>query len=313
MAPSDWLSPSSLASLASLASLSITLASCPAPPPLDPIVPPAPSPTDAEVKPPPPPPTSRVTTSDTAAPAPPPSPGPQPDPYSSAGGVRKPTGWVAGDTPTGQRDAAAFAARSDVVKKLFADAGVPFPPASLLFRAFKLQKELEVWAAPQKDAPMKLVATYGICRLSGDIGPKRSQGDAQVPEGFYTIHYFWPVSAYHLEMKVGYPNASDKVLGARDPGGDIMIHGACASIGCLSMSDERAEELWVMAKTVDKGGSKVHVHIFPSRDITSLLQDPQHQRHWPFWTNLKEGLERFDQTKRLPKVEIDWRGRYLFP
>lgn len=224
-----------------------------------------------------------------------------------------PTSWGAGNTPTNQRDAAAFAARSEVVEKLFADAGVPFPPASLLFRAFKTQKELEVWAAPQKDAPMKLVATYGICRISGEVGPKRSQGDAQVPEGFYTIHYYWPVSAYHLEMKVGYPNASDKVLGAKDPGGDIMIHGACASIGCLAMSDERAEELWVMAQTVDKRGSKVHVHIFPSRDMASLLQDSQHQRHWAFWTNLKEGFDRFEQTKRLPKVNIDWRGRYLFP
>ncbi len=30
-------------------------------------------------------------------------------------------------------------------------------------------------------------------------------------------------------------------------GGAIMIHGNCVSIGCLAMTDERIEELWVMA------------------------------------------------------------------
>ena len=218
-------------------------------------------------------------------------------------------------TPHKERDANAKATRTSTVQALFADAGVVFPPAELLFRTFKREKELEVWAASEKGGAMTLVATYEVCRMSGDLGPKRGQGDMQVPEGFYTIQYYWYVSNYHLEMKVGYPNASDKVLGAKDPGGDIMIHGSCVSIGCIAMGDERVEELWVMAKAVHSdvpGGRRVSVHIFPSRDMKALLGDKRYERHWPFWTNIKDGLDRFEQTRRLSAVSVDWRGRYTF-
>lgn len=226
--------------------------------------------------------------------------------------IRAPTDWDGSDIPYAARDAHAFSARSTVVKELFAAAHVSFPPASLLFRAWKSERELEVWASSSKDEPLSKVATYGICRLSGELGPKRSEGDGQVPEGFYTIHYLWSTSNYHLEMKVGYPNASDKILGTREPGGDIMIHGACASIGCLSMSDERAEELWVMASSVMKAGAKVHVHIFPARDFADLLANKDRERNWDFWRNIKEGLDAFEQTRRLPVVGVDWKGRYTF-
>lgn len=222
------------------------------------------------------------------------------------------TTWVAGDTKPAEREARAIEARSSVVKGLFDAAGVAFPPKALLFRAFKRDRELEVWAASKKDAPLTHVTTYGICRISGELGPKRAEGDYQVPEGFYTIHYLWPISNYHLEMKVGYPNASDRILGSRSPGGDIMIHGSCASIGCLSMSDERIEELWVMASPVTKAGAKVHVHIFPARDLAGLLADKELSKNAPFWGNLKEGLDAFESAHKLPAVGVDWRGRYTF-
>jgi hypothetical protein len=35
--------------------------------------------------------------------------------------------------------------------------------------------------------------------------------------------------------------------GRRDLGGDIMIHGKAASVGCLAIGDEAAEELFVLA------------------------------------------------------------------
>ena len=33
----------------------------------------------------------------------------------------------------------------------------------------------------------RLLKTYPICRWSGDLGPKKKEGDRQAPEGFYTI------------------------------------------------------------------------------------------------------------------------------
>jgi murein L,D-transpeptidase YafK len=229
---------------------------------------------------------------------------------------RNVTGWISPDgTPPIERVRKAEAARTGTVKNLFADAGVAYPPAELLFRTFKKEKELEVWATSEKGGVMTRVATYEVCRMSGDLGPKRAEGDMQVPEGFYTIQYYWPISNYHLEMKVGYPNVSDKVLGSSFPGGDIMIHGSCASIGCIAMGDERVEELWVMATafhTPQSPERRVNVHIFPSRDMKALLEDKVFERHWGFWANLKEGLDRFEQSRRLPAISVDWRGRYTF-
>ena len=52
--------------------------------------------------------------------------------------------------------------------------------------------------------------------------------------------------------------------------------------------------------------------ITDSRDMKALLEDKRYERHWPFWTNIKDGLDRFEQTRRLSAVSVDWRGRYTF-
>jgi murein L,D-transpeptidase YafK len=217
--------------------------------------------------------------------------------------------------PPAERVRRAEVDKRPIVAALFAAAGVSFPPKALLFRAFKQDRELEIWAASERSAPLTLVTTYQICRISGDLGPKRREGDRQVPEGFYHIHYLWPDSAYHLELKIGYPNDLDRHLSEHvpeGPGGEIMIHGSCASVGCLAMSDERIEEIWSIASAFQKGDDRVIVHIFPARDMAALLRDEDYRRHWAFWANLKEGYDLFERTHRLFRVEADWHARYWF-
>lgn len=261
----------------------------------------------------------------TPAPAPPPATHPRaPAPLAqappSAPGLdlsrfRRTTAWTGEDLPGDERSRRAIAARSPVVAALFAQAGVPFPPAELLFRAFKRDRELEVWASASRGAPMAHVATYQVCAASGDLGPKRREGDRQVPEGFYKVHYLWPNSAYHLEIKIGYPNDLDRALSQQihaDPGGEIMIHGNCASIGCLAMTDERVEELWTMASAFQVGERRVHVHIFPARDLPALLREPELSVHHRFWENLREGSLRFEGDHRLFDTWADWHARYYF-
>lgn len=283
------------------AALSACASPPPSPPPLAPSPTPAPTAPSAEVPGSQPP---ATTPNETAA---------TPAVPSEPSLRRAVTSWVSPEgTPPKERERKAHETRTGVVKKLFADAGVAFPPGELLFRSFKKEKELEVWAASEKGTPMTLVTTYEICRMSGDLGPKRAEGDMQVPEGYYTIQYYWSISNYHLEMKVGYPNVSDKVLGAKQPGGDIMIHGSCVSIGCIAMGDERVEELWVMGTAFHDADRRVNVHIFPGRNMKSLLDDKAYERHWAFWANIKEGLDQFEQTRRLPAISVDWRGRYSF-
>jgi hypothetical protein len=251
------------------------------------------------------------------APSAPSTPSAAPPPAAPPGNplLRRITDWRPEDVEPEERVRRAEQTRLGVVKQLFAAAGVAFPPKSMLFRAFKRDKELEVWASSDRGGKLSLIAVYEICALSGALGPKRREGDGQVPEGFYRLNYFWPNSNYHLEMKVGYPNDLDRHLSERvpeGPGGNIMIHGTCASIGCLAMTDERVEELWVMASPVQQGDDRVHVHIFPARDLAALLKEPGYEEHRAFWTNLKEGYDLFERTRKIPRVEADWHARYLF-
>jgi hypothetical protein len=226
-------------------------------------------------------------------------------------GVRGPTAWRGDDSLAGNRRAeAAVVHKQAEVERMFADAGVAFPPKELLWRVFKDKHHLEVWANDTKGAPMKKIATYRACAMSGDLGPKHREGDRQVPEGFYRIEYFFPDSAFHLAAKVSYPNALDRATGDPVPGGDIMIHGGCASIGCIALTDERIEELWVIGSSVIYKGEPIHVHIFPSRDMDALIEDDAWAKNRAFWENLREGFQAFEADKRLPNIRIGFHRKY---
>src|ERR1043166_445139 len=93
---------------------------------------------------------------------------------------------------------------------------------SMFIRVFKEDKQLEVWLKGNDAKEYKLFKTYSICASSGELGPKRMQGDGQVPEGFYNVAAFNPYSSYYLSLGVSYPNASDKIIGKSNLGGDIM-------------------------------------------------------------------------------------------
>ena len=59
-------------------------------------------------------------------------------------------------------------------------------------------------------------------------GHKQFEGDERTPEGRYTISGRNPNSAYHLSLRISYPNAADRTFAdaqGRSPGGDIFIHG----------------------------------------------------------------------------------------
>jgi murein L,D-transpeptidase YafK len=59
-----------------------------------------------------------------------------------------------------------------------------YPPRTILLRAFKKERQLELWAEESQGKAYALVKTYPICATSGRLGPKRVFGDEQVPEDF---------------------------------------------------------------------------------------------------------------------------------
>jgi len=57
----------------------------------------------------------------------------------------------------------------------------------IMVRIFKEEGQLEVWK--QKDnGRYDLAASYDICKWSGKLGPKFTEGDRQAPGGVYDIH-----------------------------------------------------------------------------------------------------------------------------
>ncbi len=195
------------------------------------------------------------------------------------------------------------------------------PDATELFiRVFKKSQLVELWARAATADSFQLLTTYEICSLSGQPGPKRREGDLQIPEGFYYIDRFNPASNFYLSLGINYPNQSDRILGDRSrPGADIFIHGACVTIGCVPITDEWIKELYlacVWAKSA--GQEKIPVHIFPD-ELSGEKYDALRKRFedestlLDFWENLKIGYDYFQENKKLPSVTVRVKdGSYLF-
>jgi murein L,D-transpeptidase YafK len=212
----------------------------------------------------------------------------------------------------------AYAAGAAEVTRLLEARGV-HTLAEAFIRVFKREQLLEVWARDAHAERFVLIQTYPVCGTSGELGPKREQGDAQIPEGFYTVDLFNPNSQFHLSLRVDYPNAVDRARSsARRLGGDIYIHGGCATVGCVPVTDAWVEQVYLIGLAARAGGqARIPVHMFPTRldeDGFAWLRDmfgPDHP-DMPFWYDLRAGFLAFERTRTVPAV-AQHNGRYLFP
>lgn len=184
-------------------------------------------------------------------------------------------------------------------------------PKRLYLRAFKEEKVLEAWGYEPGRKQYILIRKYPIAKMSGTLGPKRAQGDAQVPEGFYKINSFNPHSQYHLSLRVSYPNAADLAnTDAADPGGDIYIHGNRVSIGCLAMTDDLIEEIYLLALAAKS--NPISLHIFPARLTRAKLArvSTQFPVHAPLWRSMKPMFDEFEKHRRVLPVRVEKDGSY---
>jgi murein L,D-transpeptidase YafK len=216
-----------------------------------------------------------------------------------------------------QRVKSAYDEKETTVKKYFEEKNLSPEGYHIFLRAFKLDQALEVWIKPKNESSYTLLHTYDVCARSGVPGPKRREGDAQVPEGIYQINHFNPVSNFHLSLGIDYPNAADKILSDRkNPGSAIYIHGNCVTIGCIPLTDEKIKELYIMAvEAKNNGQQKIPVHIFPTRLNNANLQDltaTYGSSHAVFWKNLQTIYSDFESHKNLKAVRVNKKGEYYF-
>ncbi len=181
----------------------------------------------------------------------------------------------------------------------------------IFVRLYKETSELEIWK--QRDnGDYALLKTYEICKWSGDLGPKKKEGDRQAPEGVYIVTpaQMNPASHYYLSFNIGYPNSFDRSLGRT--GSNLMVHGACSSAGCYSMTDEDAGEIFALARDSFRGGqTSFQIQALPFRMTADNLAKHRDDPNMPFWRMLKVGSDNFDLTLRPPKVDVCDHG-YVF-
>jgi len=181
----------------------------------------------------------------------------------------------------------------------------------VLVRIFKEESELEVWKQDTA-GQYQLLKVYPICRWSGELGPKKVEGDRQAPEGFYSITpgLMNPNSNYYLAINMGFPNAYDRANGYH--GAFLMIHGDCSSRGCYAMTDEQIGEIYSLARESFLGGQKeFQIQAYPFRLTPTNLARHRTNPNMAFWRMLKEGNDHFEVSHLEPKVDVCDR-QYVF-
>jgi murein L,D-transpeptidase YafK len=218
-----------------------------------------------------------------------------------------------------QRVRTAIHEKQEFIDKKLKENQIEIGNLNLVFVAYKEDDLLEVFAKNKKDINYKSILSYKVCSRSGKLGPKRMQGDKQVPEGFYHIDRFNPTSNFYLSLGLNYPNLSDRIKGnAGNLGGDIFIHGDCLTVGCLPITDNFIKEIYLLAVYARNNGQlKIPVYIFPFKMTDHNMK--KYKKEYKtnvelisFWRNLQIGYNKFIATKKELNPKVAKNGDYYF-
>lgn len=119
----------------------------------------------------------------------------------------------------------------------------------------------------------RTIRSYRVALGFAPTGHKEREGDGRTPEGEYAIDGRNPRSAFHLSLRVSYPDEADKARAAArgvPPGGDIFIHGRPNgwrkffvrhpredwTVGCVAVTDAEIREIWSLVPT----GARIVIH-----------------------------------------------------
>jgi murein L,D-transpeptidase YafK len=218
-----------------------------------------------------------------------------------------------------ERVRTAIKEKQGLIEKELKDHSISIDNLKLLIIAYKDNDLVDIFAKTVKLGTYKKILSYDVCSRSGQLGPKRQQGDGQVPEGFYHIDRFNPSSSFYLSLGLNYPNLADKRKSkARDLGGDIFIHGSCVTIGCLPMTDNFIKEIYLLAVYARNNGQhKIPVYIFPFRmtdqNMTTYKAKYKANKELiSFWDNLKIGYDKFVKDSKELNIKVTENGDYTY-
>lgn len=208
--------------------------------------------------------------------------------------------------------------KEQLVLKKLKENSIELGELNILIVAYKYESEVEIFVKKKTESTYKKLAIYSVCSKSGQLGPKRKQGDYQVPEGFYFIDRFNPASSFHLSLGINYPNLSDKrKSNATNLGGDIFIHGSCVTIGCLPMTDDKIKEIYLYAINAKNNGQKrIPFYIYPFRMTEQNFIEYKKKYSnktelIDFWTNIKLGYDKFEKEKKELNISVSKTGDYI--
>jgi len=214
--------------------------------------------------------------------------------------------------PESERSREAVAAAEQRLAGALAEKGIQLG-SPLFLRLFKEEGELEVWLGSEDGGEFVLLRSYDVAALSGRPGPKKRDGDGQVPEGFYALgaESLRPTTRHFLGLDLGYPNAHDRYHNRT--GGEILIHGGQQAWGAVALAEEAMGEVYALAEAALREGREALVAAFPFRmEDRRMEQEWRRSPEWiDFWVNLKEGYDFFENVKSPPFWEVE-QGRYVF-
>ena len=209
----------------------------------------------------------------------------------------------------------AYTEKFNLISQELSKLPVEISDFEIMLKAYKYEESLKVFVRKKKMDEWQLLKTYNFCASSGTLGPKVKEWDMQIPEGYYHINHFNPYSSFFLSLGVSYPNMADKLKRPAVRKGDgIYIHGGCATIGCIPLTDEPIKELYLLCAIAKSNGqTEIPIHILPfefseTKFDSAIKLFPQHQK---FWESLRTIEEKFNLTFVQPTVNINTTGDYV--
>ncbi|KAA9003280.1 murein L,D-transpeptidase [Affinibrenneria salicis] len=174
---------------------------------------------------------------------------------------------------------------------------------------FKEERVLELYA--KVGGEYRILESYPICKYSGGLGPKRTEGDLKSPEGFYQVNLrqLKPDSRFYRAINIGFPNDYDKSQGYS--GRYLMIHGECVSVGCYAMTNNYIDEIYrYVEQALLNGQPAIDLAIYPFRMTEQNMQRHRNSSYYNFWKQLQPGYSWFNQKRQPPAVTV-FNGQYV--